>query len=195
VELTLEQLKARLAVHEPGSLHVVGGWRRAAVALLLRESDDGPEVLMVRRAERAGDPWSGHIGFPGGRVEPFDASHERAAVRETWEEIGVTLDTCARLMGTLSEIQARSREGLLPLSIQPFIFELVSPIEPRPGIEVVGTMWIPLQFFRDRGNRTVMRHPIVTLEQSLPCYIWNGNTVWGLSLAMLDELVFRVVPE
>ena len=194
MELTLTHLKERLAAHVPRPLDSDSGWRRAAVALVMRESNRGPEVLMVLRANRPGDPWAGHMGFPGGRVEAGDADDERAAVRETWEEIGVRLDGCAQRIGTLSEIQARSRSGLLPLKIQPFVYEVLSPIHPQPSAEVVESVWMPLRFFRDRRNRMVMRHP-ANPELELPCYILTNRTVWGLSLAMLDELVFRVVPE
>jgi 8-oxo-dGTP pyrophosphatase MutT (NUDIX family) len=42
----------------------------AAVALVLVTAEDSLELLLMRRADRAGDPWSGHIGLPGGRHEP-----------------------------------------------------------------------------------------------------------------------------
>ena len=50
-----------------------------------------PEVLFIRRASRQGDPWTGHIALPGGRRDPGDADDFSAAVRETWEEVGIDL--------------------------------------------------------------------------------------------------------
>src|SRR5262245_33353929 len=41
------------------------GKRRAAVAIVLHD-EPAPRVLLMKRAERAGDPWSGHISLPGG---------------------------------------------------------------------------------------------------------------------------------
>ena len=58
---------------------------RAAVAIVLREMADGPQVLLIRRAQREGDPWSGHMAFPGGRVDPDDESLLATALRETHE--------------------------------------------------------------------------------------------------------------
>ncbi len=65
---------------------------RAAVALVLRDAGPGGiELLFIRRAEHEKDPWSGHMGFPGGRAEPGDAGLEGTAVRETLEETGLDL--------------------------------------------------------------------------------------------------------
>ena len=51
--------------------------RWAAIALILRLGSLGePELLMIKRAEHAGDPWSGHIACPGGRAEPGDKDLE-----------------------------------------------------------------------------------------------------------------------
>ena len=60
---------------------------RAAVALVLRENAGDPEILLIRRAERKGDPWSGHMAFPGGREDARDESLLETALRETREEL------------------------------------------------------------------------------------------------------------
>ncbi|MFM7553465.1 MAG: NUDIX domain-containing protein, partial [Actinomycetota bacterium] len=54
----------------------------ASVMLCLRDGARGTEILLCRRATRAGDPWSGHVGLPGGRVEPDDPGPLAAAARE-----------------------------------------------------------------------------------------------------------------
>src|SRR5690606_30206562 len=62
------------------------------------------ELLLLRRAEHPRDPWSGHLGFPGGRVEPGEGPLE-AAVRETFEEVGVEL-AAEHLLGRLDDLAA-----------------------------------------------------------------------------------------
>ena len=62
---------------------------RAAVSVIIAEKK---EIIMIKRAERKEDPWSGHIGFPGGRAEEADNLNPlNTAIRETNEEIGIHL--------------------------------------------------------------------------------------------------------
>jgi len=71
--------------------------RRAAIALIVRPSVDGKasnlgsyETLLIKRREAQGDPWSGNLACPGGKLEPGEDIVD-AAVRETWEEVGLNL--------------------------------------------------------------------------------------------------------
>ena len=57
------------------------GMRHAAVAIVFAGDVEAPDLCLIRRAERAGDPWSGHMAFPGGKEEPRDASLRIAAER------------------------------------------------------------------------------------------------------------------
>jgi len=61
--------------------------KRASVALILRESNNVTEVFMIRRADKDGDPWSGHMAFPGGRVETLIASVESTTFRGVPEAV------------------------------------------------------------------------------------------------------------
>ena len=84
-------LTNRLMYHSKKPLVTKPDTVRAAVAIILRETSSVTEMLMIRRSKREGDPWSGHMGFPGGRQEPQDHSNFSCALRETYEEIGLEL--------------------------------------------------------------------------------------------------------
>lgn len=71
--------------------------RPAASLILLRDSANGPEVLLLKRNPEQrfmGGVWV----FPGGAVHADDADHARAAVRELEEEAGIALPADARLV-------------------------------------------------------------------------------------------------
>src|ERR687896_2330621 len=71
--------------------------RQAASLILLRDSPDGPEVLLVQRNPEQrfmGGAWV----FPGGAIHAEDADHAAAAVRELREEAGVALPEGAEVV-------------------------------------------------------------------------------------------------
>lgn len=81
---------ARIAQHQP-QCDTRPAKIKAAVVLILRDGCEGTEVLMMQRATHPDDPWSGQMGFPGGKIEVSDASSRAAAIRETQEEVAVDL--------------------------------------------------------------------------------------------------------
>ncbi len=166
--------------------------RRAAVAAILSPglADEGPRVMLIRRAQRDGDPWSGHMALPGGRVEAADASDAATAERETREEVGVEL--AGHQVGRLSDMLARVHSGPAPMVVSPWVY--LSPEGAAPGTssEVDEVVHIPLGFFADAANRaqrTWQVRQLGRLEVTVPCYHWEGHVVWGMTLAMIDELV------
>lgn len=162
---------------------------RAAVAAILREGKgDGLELLFIRRAEHEGDPWSGHISFPGGRSEPGDGELVSTAIRETAEEAGLDLHRDAELLGALDEIRAMARARPVDLSIAPFVFRLLRPAELVPNDEVVSLHWLPLERLLSRDHRSTMEHPYEGTPLELPCLRIEGLVIWGLTYRMVDNL-------
>lgn len=74
-----------------------------------------PEVLFIKRASRVGDRWTGHVALPGGKRDTEDSDDIAAAVRETWEEIGLDLSTeeCIHV-GNLPERVVTTSWGSVP---------------------------------------------------------------------------------
>jgi 8-oxo-dGTP pyrophosphatase MutT (NUDIX family) len=163
--------------------------RLAAVAAVLRDGDGGCELLFIRRAEHPHDPWSGHMAFPGGRVDPDDVSPQAAAERETVEELGLDLTAVATPIGRLSDVTAVARGRRLGLTIEPFAFALSEAVELVPNHEVEEALWIPLAFFQDRSNRSTLQWRFGDVAIPLPCYRYQGRVIWGLTYGMVDELV------
>jgi 8-oxo-dGTP pyrophosphatase MutT (NUDIX family) len=165
---------------------------RAAVAVILREGREGIEILFIRRAERADDPWSGHVGFPGGRVEAGDSDLGATARRETLEEIGLDLARDAELLGGLDEIRAMARGRPVDLAITPFVFHLQGGDDVSLSAEVTSVHWLSLDALLgpEPHGRFEYRHGDQTVD--LPCLRLGDLVIWGLTYGMFVGLRERL---
>ena len=173
---------------------VVGEGKRAAVAIVLRIDAGVPSVLLMKRTERDGDPWSGHVSFPGGRYEPDDADLFTTAVRETREELGLGLDHQAEFVGRLPAVPAMARGRVLPMTISAYVFVATTELAPTISEEAASTFWFPIE--RTHEFDDVYLYPVVddpagtTIE--LPCWRYDGYLIWGLTYKMLQNFVEQV---
>lgn len=189
---TLAGIRGRFRSDEPLRTPEVSG-RSAAVATILRESSLGPEVLLIRRSHREGDPWSGQMAFPGGRRDPEDASLLDTAQRETAEEIGLHLPETAELLGPLAPIEAVARGKRVGMTIQPFVFALTHLPPPfEPNHEVAEVIWAPIApMLRGEVDAT---HTYVHEGKPypFPAFDVRGRIVWGLTHRMLKQFFERL---
>lgn len=146
------------------------------------------DLLFIQRAEYPGDPWSGHLSFPGGRVEAGESVLE-GALRETREELGLELSP-THLLGELDEVQTR---GDLPaLVIRPYVFAPPSLGPLTPNGEVAAVHRLPLAALLRGDGRGAMTHPWRGLQLELPRVDFAGVRLWGLTLHMVDDLLHRL---
>jgi 8-oxo-dGTP pyrophosphatase MutT (NUDIX family) len=164
---------------------------RSSVAILLSNShsEENAKILMIRRAKKKGDPWSGDMGFPGGRFSNMeDKSIYETALRELYEETGVGENDGIENIGRLSELLTKAHEKPTPMIITPFVFRVNKiPIFKRNN-EVEELIWIPLSYFFNQQNRNTMEIRTGRFKWGFPSYIYDKKCIWGLSLSMIDEL-------
>ncbi|OFV89081.1 MAG: hypothetical protein A3J75_08985 [Acidobacteria bacterium RBG_16_68_9] len=187
--MVLNHIRSRLADYEP--LRVEGSLiSRAAVAMILRDRGDDTEVLLIQRAEREGDPWSGHMALPGGRQARADRDVIHTAARETREEVGIDIQTHGQVLGVLDELRAIAGHGPIDLVISPIVWDLRAPVEPSPCCaEVEDTVWVPLSFLQRPTARGIYRCALDGIEQEYPAYCYRGYTVWGLTHRILSRFL------
>ena len=172
--------RVRGAVSRPAGRIELDRFRRAAVSAIVTPQ---AEVVFMRRAEHPGDPWSGHVSFPGGRVEPTDTSPLAAAIRETEEEIGLK-PRHVTLLGRLSMYETSTAYGVTPIVgwVEP-PFELIVD-----DFEVAEVFETPLAFVLDRRNHrkeTAMRDGVRRSFYVMP---YEGRRIWGATAGMLVNL-------
>jgi len=187
--LTIDDFRTALAAHSAQEIPDFDGLRRAAVAAILRPARSGPELLFIHRAQDSRDPWSGHMAFPGGKVDEADGDALSAALRETREEVGLDLEAHAVRLGRLSDVRAVGRGRPLSMVISPFVFELQTTPELTTNYEVEAVVWVPATFLADHRNRETMPYRRYGLSLDLPCYRYEGHLIWGLTLGMADDLL------
>ncbi len=189
MSIVLPQLIPRLRRHRKPINDYGVVEKKAAVAISLASINGDVCLLMIRRAERAGDPWSGHMGFPGGRRDNADTTNLACAKRETHEELGVDLNQCAELVCELGEVNTGWRPDRPELLVTPFVFELKTVPAMTPNHEVDGVVWVPMHFLLDRSNRIPLKWQWQNRDIESDSYEFEGHRIWGLSLMMLDELM------
>ena len=196
VTTSMRVVRERVTAHLVDAAHTTTkelvdgpGHGRAAVSIVVRDGPDGPQVLLIRRADHPGDAWSGHMAFPGGREDPQDEHLLATAIRETLEEVGLDLAQAGRLLGQLAPLPAMARGRPVGMTIVPFIFELVTEAELRASEEVVEAVWVPLNPLLRGQLRTTFAVDRDGGERvDLPAHDVGGRVVWGLTYRMLDSL-------
>ena len=139
----------------------------AAVVVLLREADLDFQVLLVKRAEKAGDPWSGQTAFPGGKRSPEDQNLKETVVRETSEETSIDLLVGCRFLGAMELVRTTQKPGM---KILPFVVLLEKEQTIKLNEELTEYFWAPLKELA-KNKRTVifslggiMANSIIPLE-------------------------------
>jgi 8-oxo-dGTP pyrophosphatase MutT (NUDIX family) len=161
------------------------GRHRAAVAIVIHDASDGPHVLLMKRAERASDPWSGHISLPGGGHDPGDRDLLATAIREAREELALELEP-ARLLGNLAPLSPLSA-GPHGVEVTPFVFVVDVALAARPGPEAVAAFWLPLSLAASGAIDGTYTYPGTGRE--FPCWTYEHHVIWGLTWRILCDLL------
>jgi glyoxylase-like metal-dependent hydrolase (beta-lactamase superfamily II)/8-oxo-dGTP pyrophosphatase MutT (NUDIX family) len=137
----------------------------AATVVLVRPGADGLEVLLTRRPDAMSFAGGLHV-FPGGRVEPTDADHRAAAIRETREEVGVALPETAELVEVARWVTPRAYPRRFDARF--FVAELPpGAVVSADSREVVDHVWLTPRaalLARSRGDIAMWPPTSTTLQ-------------------------------
>ena len=190
----IEEIRRGLGEYTPRILSA-GQAQKAAVAVVLREGEDRrPEILFIERAHNPADPWSGHMAFPGGRVERGDATIRSAAERETLEEVGLSLEEAERL-GRLDDLEGLKGGGRpAGIVISAFVYHCGSRGPLRTNHEVEEAFWVSLSVLSDPARRVEYRHPLLGAETYPGILVGHPDrhVVWGLTFRFVEIFLSAV---
>ena len=165
------------------------------MAVILREAVGQTQILFIKRADKAGDPWSGQMAFPGGHRESADADLKAAAIRETREEIGLDL-TDSEYLGALDHHYAAPRGPRMDMLIAPHVFVLEGERPLSLNYEVAEVVWAPLDALVANGLHDTETLPIAGTPTVFNGYrLTGGHFVWGLTYRMLKDFFLTLNPD
>ncbi len=160
--------------------------KSAGVAVIFHGSGDGEEVLLIKRAEREDDPWSGQVAFPGGMVSTSDSSFEETARRETAEEVGIDLASeAAVFLGYMSEFTARTRD----IVVVPSVFTLPAAAQVTLNGEAASSAWVPMRGLAREDARSAYLLRRDGAELAFPSLVYRGLVIWGLTERIISAIL------
>jgi 8-oxo-dGTP pyrophosphatase MutT (NUDIX family) len=145
-----------------------------------------PTVLLTLRTPELRSH-SGQIAFPGGRIDPTDASPQAAALREAQEEIGLD-EEFIEPIGYLDLYLTFSGFRILPLvaRVDPDYRLKINPDEVADAFEV------PLEFLMTPGNHQRLKRDWQGIERHYYAMPFNDRYIWGVTAGILRNLYERI---
>lgn len=177
-------LLERLAAREPRQEDLPDR-PQAAVAVIFAPHPDS--ILLIRRAEREGDRWSGQIALPGGRANPVDGGLAQTARRETLEEVGVDLSETP-VSATLDDLAPRT-PVLPPIVVRPFVFAVPRPVALTRNAEVAGAWWVPLDTLLEPGLLRPLEYERYGTRVRATGYHLEHGVLWGMTERILTPVL------
>lgn len=184
----------RTLVHRVADLDAQGlGWpsrlappedaRPAAVLILFGEGADGPDVLLLRRADNL-NSHPGQVAFPGGAVDQQDGGPVETAIREAEEEVGVVREGIQPVV-TLPELHVpHSGYRVTPVIAH---WREPSPVAAVDPAETATVARVPLSWLTDPTNRIGVW--LGSGRHTAPAFVVPGMLVWGFTGALLSGLL------
>jgi 8-oxo-dGTP pyrophosphatase MutT (NUDIX family) len=156
--------------------------RPAAVLVLFGEGPNGPDVLLLRRADGL-NSHPGQVAFPGGSLDDVDRGPVDAALREAVEEVGLRPEG-VRPVATLPELHlAHSGFRVTPVLAHWVEPSPVAPVDPG---ETAAVARVPISWLTDPANRLRVE---LAGRHATPAFLVPGMLVWGFTGGLLSGLL------
>ncbi|MDP6064911.1 MAG: CoA pyrophosphatase [SAR202 cluster bacterium] len=164
---------------------------QASVMVLLYLRDGEYHILLNKRSDSVEDH-KGEMAFPGGRMEPTDASPEEAALRETFEEMGVRPEDVG-VLGPLGGVTTPS--GYF---VNPFVGTIPGAYHfTWSASEVAEVVEVPLSTLVEEGTVPMEVSFGDGRTREFDVYLYEGHVIFGATASILGDLlrVLERVPD
>jgi len=164
--------------------------RPAAVLVPLFQDQGEWQLLLTQRANTV-ESHKGQVAFPGGHVDPEDATRVDTALREAEEEIGLRREL-VRVIGQLDELLTVTQYRITPV-----VGLIPWPYTFTPSrTELSAIFHVPLRWLADPANlETHYREPLVPGPKVPVYYFYYGDyIIWGATARIILNLLEVVKP-
>lgn len=186
---TIKKLETLLTQRSSNQITKEGDYVHAAIMMILKQSDPGYSLLFIKRPDNDRDPFSGHMAFPGGRMELDDNSKLDTAVRETLEEVGININRSARVLGALDDVNPNNPRARNYL-VTPYLSILEEEVDITPDAnEVEKTIWVPMHHLVDDKNTQVRIRVRDGREVKDYAYNYDQYLIWGMTGRVLHQFL------
>ncbi len=158
--------------------------KAGVVALFYPDKEHKTKLMLILRKTYKG-VHSAQVAFPGGKLEPEDPSLEYAALRETFEEVGVPLSDI-KVLKAFTELYIPPSN----FTVYPFLgVTLKTPQFVKQDDEVEAMIEVALEdLINDAHVSSQMLMTSLEKEVEVPVFNLNGHAVWGATAMMLSEI-------
>lgn len=172
-----------LAAHRPRTNEPLPNLRLASVLAPFYPEPGGPSLIFTKRTDHL-DQHSGQISFPGGMQDQGDLDPQTTALRETYEEIGVT-PAHIEVWGRLN--QQNTTTGF---SVAPFVGLIPYPYEFKLNThEVERLIIVPLSHLLDPNYFSVEWRDWCGRKYKNYNYVYKNDVIWGATARILHSLL------
>jgi len=186
---TILKLEKLLSQRSSNEIIREGDFVHASVMMILKESGQNYSMLFIKRPESEKDPFSGHMAFPGGRMEKGDSSKLETAIRETYEEVGINITQSARIIGTLHDVNPNNPRARNYV-VTPYLSVLNEEVTIIPEAkEVETTVWVPMYHLVDDRNKEIRIRERDGRQVEDYAYNYEQYLIWGMTGRILHQFL------
>lgn len=181
------KLEKLLAERTPEKLTIEGDFVDASVLMILKEEPGDISMLFIKRPDNIGDPFSGHVAFPGGKMIEGDSGKLDTAARETEEEIGVDIYKSGRILGELDDVNPNNPKARTYI-VTPYLSVLENEVVFTPDArEVERVLWVPVSHLLDEKNFKLRRRERGGKLRDDYAYSFDPYIIWGMTGRILHR--------